>query len=227
MCGTALWCSFCGSSVCGYRSAVSSRRCVQLRGSSVVVLCGVPWAAWAALRSSSGTPLRYGFSSFCGLGQLCGSTLHYSFGYSLCGYWSALSIASWYLFVGQLGRLVTAFFWYDSAAQLVHLFCGLGQLSLQVLGGFEYSFVVTLSEAAWAALCSTSGTTWGGGLSGFCSLGQLWAALWLFCALRLRGSSVEVLCGVVWAALAASRSSCGTPLRYGLNSFTAQLLHLL
>ena len=56
---------------------------------------------------------------------------------------------------------------YDFAAQLLHLLCGLGQLSLQVLAGFVYSFVVTLPEAAWAASRSSSGTTLWRGLGSF------------------------------------------------------------
>ena len=98
----------------------------RLCATVLVLLCGTAWA-----------PL-------CGLGQLCGSTLHYSFG--------QLSVR---LLVGFEYRFVVPLCGSTWAVFLQHL----GQLSLQVLGGFVYSFVVTLPEAAWAALCSTSGTT--------------------------------------------------------------------
>jgi hypothetical protein len=86
----------------------------------VEVLCGVVWAAVAALRSSSGTPLRYGLNSFSGLGQLC------SFVALLCSI--ALGKLSVRLLVGLVQLCGTSLwvnldaflqqFWYNFAAQL-------------------------------------------------------------------------------------------------------------
>ena len=94
--------------------------CTQLVAAAASGVAGAGWAAAAALRNRSGTPLRYGVNSFSGLGQLC------SFVALLCSI--ALGKLSVRLLVGLVQLCGTSLwvnldaflqqFWYDFAAQL-------------------------------------------------------------------------------------------------------------
>jgi hypothetical protein len=148
--GTTLW---CGYFVCIYWPAL---------GSSVVLLCGLAWAALGSYWSASCTASWYYFAArllfaaLCNsgvqlLGQRCVQLRGTALGSSVCSYWSTLCTASWCLFVLRLGRLCAAVLvllgcaaW---AALCTTMWCGLGQLCGSTCSSFSSGLSLQQSAA--------------------------------------------------------------------------------
>ena len=189
----------------GFVQSALCRTSWQLRGNTL-------WCALGALGDFA-QQFWYSFAVrlehlFAVLGSSVALLCIIALGSSLCGYWSALSTASWYLFVGQLGR----FF----AASWAALSTGTRRLCVQLcsnpfrgsLGGCVQHFWYYLTPRLERLL-------------------QPWATLWPFFALRLCGRSfLGAATGWLCVQLRGAALGSFTTRSGALGSFTQLVVQL-